>query len=192
MQANQLPVPFAEGYVPYFYLSGQHERYGLSRPTADSWKATDAFANHSLDIPQTVDQIVRHGYFNVPRREETAAIIADRTDTTRLGLDDVVTQVRRRYEIHNRILYQIDLSICAANNAIYQHEAYCGPGSATSKQHYAKHKAIRDLYEEQRAEQVNLWKDVSRLRSGLPEIAQQYLAAYRKESILRSGTGGDS
>lgn len=192
MQANQFPVPFPDGYVPYFYLSGRHDRYGLSRPSADSWKATESFSNHSLDMPQTVDQIVRNGYFNVRRREEATGILADRTDTTRMGLDDVVTQVRRRYEIHNRMMYQIDLSICAATNAIYQHEAYCGPGSATSKQHYAKHKAIRDLYEEQRAEQVNLWKDVSRLRCGLPEIAQLYLAAYRKESILRSGTGDDS
>lgn len=178
------PNPFVNGYVPYFYLSGRHERYQSSLPRYFESRGS---GDSNLDFPQTVDQIIRHGYFAVPLREATTAIISDRTDTARLGLEDAVTQVRRRYEIHNRIMYEFDLSICAASNAIYQHEAYCGPGSATSKQHYAKHKAIRDVYEEKRAEHINLWKDVSRLRGSLPEIAQMYLASHRKEEILRTG-----
>ena len=39
----------------------------------------------------------------------------------------------------------IDLGKCAAINTIYAHEAYVGPPS--SKQMYARHKAIQDLYE---------------------------------------------
>ncbi len=43
---------------------------------------------------------------------------------------------------------------------------------------------MNELYMEQRAERVNLWRYVSRLRLQLPETAQQYLSAYRKVSIL--------
>ncbi len=81
------------------------------------------------------------------------------------------------------------MSRSAAVNAIYQHEAYRGPGSADSKQHYAKHKEIQKLYEQQREEQVNLWKDVSRLRGLLPENAQMYLSAHRKLAVLKSIPG---
>ena len=48
---------------------------------------------------------------------------------------------------------------------------------------------MNDLYMEQRAERVSLWRDVSRLRLELPENAQQYLSAYRKVSILEDDKG---
>lgn len=183
MQEQPIRQWHETGYVPYFYLSGRHAWYTSNQVDNAGFHSRPAHLDHF----QTVDQIVRRGYFSVPAREVTTAILADRTDTSRLGLEDAVTQIRRRYEIHNKILDHINLSICAAGNAIYQHEAYCGPGSASSKQHYAKHKAIRDLYEEKRGEEINLWKDISRLRGGLPELAQSYLTSYRKESILRAG-----
>ena len=51
-------------------------------------------------------------------------------------------------------------------------------------QRYAADKAIRDVYEQKRAERVKAWQDVSRLKQTLPEVAQLYLGAYRKLSIL--------
>jgi hypothetical protein len=135
--------------------------------------------------PQTVEQIVQQGYFAVPRGDPVTALITDKHHTSRLGLDDVIGQIRRRYEIYEDNLYQIELSKCAAINAIYHHEAYCGTGSASSRQHYAKHKAIQGLYEQERLERTALWKDVSRLRTLLPESAQQYLSADRKVAALR-------
>ena len=82
---------------------------------------------------------------------------------------------------------EIELGKCAAMNAIYQHEAYNGPPS--SKQMYAKHKAIQDLYEEERTERTVLWKDISRLKMQIPETAQEYLGAHRKGSILAQEPG---
>lgn len=192
---------FQQGYVPYFYQIGLQYVYR----TPQDWPRTERMVAYSApgessigraadrhpDHPQTVEQIIRRGYFAVPISDPTTAIITDKAQTSWLGLDDVISQVRRRYEIHERILYQIECSKSAAVNAIYQHEAYRGPGSADSKQHYAKHKEIQKLYEQQREEEVNLWKDVSRLRGLLPENAQMYLSAHRKLAVLKSIPGDE-
>ena len=197
---NSLEDPAQHGgYIPYFYHRGLHLLYPLSaadarQRTDDSRPAVYDFSTIDTrfsagDQPQTVEQIIQHGYFPIPRADPVTAIITDKKHTSRLGLDDVIGQIRQRYEIYEQNLYQIELSKCAATNAIYRHEAYCGPASASSKQHYAKHKAIQGLYEQERLERVNLWKDVSRLRLLLPENAQSYLAAYRKSSVLKDDGG---
>ena len=143
------------------------------------------------DKPQTVDQVIASGYFSIPPGDPVTAIISDKRQTSWLGLDDVISQIRQRYEIYHQNLYEIELSKCAATNAIYRHEAYRGPASVSAKQHYAKHKAIQDLYEQERTERTSLWKDISRLKLQIPESAQLYLAAYRKVSVLAEGRGDD-
>jgi hypothetical protein len=194
--------PAAErGYVPYFYERGLHYLYrinGDGGPRQSYVGAPEGYDFTSMDAPvhaverrQTVEEIIQHGYLTVPPADPTMALITDKAQTSWLGLDDVISQVRRRYEIHDQLLYQIELSKSAAVNAIYQHEAYRGPGSADSKQHYAKHKEIQKLYEQQREEDVNLWKDVSRLRGLLPETAQMYLSAHRKLAVLKSIPGDE-
>lgn len=185
------------GYVPYFYERGLHLSYPVSSQRAryrDAAPALQSYGPSFRDVgfgpdfgPQTVEDIVARGYFSVPPGDPVDAIITDRQHTSRLGLDDVISQIRQRYEIHDRILRQIESAKCAAMNAIYRHEAYCGPASANSKQQYAKHKAIQGLYEQQREEDVNLWNDVSRLRQSLPENAQLYLSAHRKVKALAAG-----
>ncbi len=179
-------------YVPYFYQAGLHQLYAMPSPNPAeqphrsphglSGGHASASPFELADRIQTIEGVIVRGYFSVPQSDPITAAISDREHTSRLGLDDVISQIRRRYEIHHENLYQMELGKCAAINAIYQHEAYNGPPS--SKQTYAKHKAIQDLYEEERAERTALWKDVSRLRLQFPESAQQYLSAHRKRSIL--------
>ena len=53
-------------------------------------------------------------------------------------------------------------------------------------------KRLDELYEDQRKERTDVWRDVSRLRLQLPENAQQYLSAYRKVSILEDYNGDSS
>ena len=187
------------GYVPYFYQAGLHQLYGLpspnpaEQPHESPLGAPSADASASpfelADRIQTIEDVIAHGYFSVPEGDPVTAAISDREHTSRLGLNDVISQIRRRYEIHHENLYQMELGKCAAINAIYQHEAYCGPPN--SKQTYAKHKAIQDLYEEERVEKTTLWKDISRLRMQLPESAQLYLSAYRKGAILDQESGDE-
>ncbi len=191
---NQSDEPFpGQTYVPYFYQVGLHYHYGSPRDwrrkaSPDHGSVPYDFSSERgtpkyFDHPQTVEQIIERGYFAIPRGDPIAAIITDKVHTSWLGLDDVISQVQQRREIYEQNLLQIELSKCAAANAIYQHEAYVGPPS--SKQMYARHKAIQDLYEQQRNERTTFWKDVSRLRSLLPESAQLYLSAHRKRTALQ-------
>ena len=66
---------------------------------------------------------------------------------------------------------------CWAIGAHLVGQAVCDPIDA-------RHKGIQGLYEQERLERTELWKDVSRLRGLIPESAQLYLAASRKRSIL--------
>lgn len=50
-------------------------------------------------------------------------------------------------------------------------------------------KQLQEIYQEQREERVNLWRDVSRLRESFAEVAQQYLSAYRKVYFLEASKG---
>ncbi len=183
-----------QGYIPYFYQIGLQyvyrtpqdwQRKGRPDDHATTYDfSSDRAASRHLDHPQTVEQIIERGYFSIPKGDSVTAIITDKVHTSWLGLDDVIQQVQQRRAIYDQNLYQLELNKCAAINAIYRHEGYNGTGSASSKQHYAKHKAIQKLYEEERNERVTFWKDVSRLRTTLPETAQLYLSAHRKRSAL--------
>ncbi len=185
------------GYVPYFYESGLHQLHGLpghnepqqsedTSPTRYDF-SSDLVASRHPNHPWTVEQIIQHGYLAIPKGDPVTAIISDKTHTSWLGLDDVISQVRERHEIYERNLCQIELSKCAAANAIYQHEAYVGPPD--SKQMEKKHKAIQGLYEQQQNERTSLWKDISRLKNMIPESAQSYLTAHRRQAILRQELG---
>ena len=142
--------------------------------------------------PQTVEQIIAHGYLAVPSPIEDMATISDKGHTSWLGLDDVITQIRQRYDIYHQNADELTQSICEANNSVHRQVADQGM-PANQRQQYSADKAVRDVYEQKRTERVNLWRDVSRVRSTLPEVAQQYLGAYRKLSILSdtSGQRGD-
>ncbi len=189
--------PADHGYVPYFYEAGLHQLHGLPghnepQPPDDTSRtqydfSSDLVSSRHPNHPWTVERIIQHGYLSIPQGDPVTAIISDKTHTSWLGLDDVISQVRERHEIYESNLHQIELSKCAAANAIYQHEAYVGP--PCSKQMYARHKAVRDLYEQQQNERTSLWKDVSRLKNMIPESAQSYLTAYRRQAILRQESG---
>ena len=81
----------------------------------------------------------------------------------------------------------LQFKIPAATNSLYAHWAYHGLPDA--KQFYSRHKRIQELYQEQREERVNLWRDVSRLRLALPETAQAYLSSYRKLTAFQDKPG---
>ena len=186
-------------YVPYFYASGRFIAYDLPRASplpevrykaAERYDFTsDLVRKPNYPMPQTAEQVIRRGYLAVPGSEPETAIITDKKDTARLGLDDVIGQIRKRYQLYDQNNYELEIAKCAAINCMYRHEAYHGP--ADSKVEYSIQKRLNDLYQEQREERTNLWRDVSRLRLQLPENAQQYLSAYRKVSVLED-TEGDA
>ena len=190
---------FGPGYVPYFYASGQHQLYpppitDAPGPTGHSPASrydftSDLSQKSAWPQSQTVEDIIKRGYFAAPRSEPETALISDKKHTSKLGLGDIIGQVRQRYRIYERNIYQIELGKCYALNSVFYIEAMRGGIPQNSREAYSLTKSLRELYEQQRDERVRLWQDISRLKQTLPEQAQSYLAAYRKVSILEDTTG---
>ena len=184
-------------YVPYFYAAGLFLSYNMPRsraplevrfaPAASYDFTSDLVPRRGYPVLQTVEQVIRRGYLAIPESEPETALISDRKHTARLGLDDIIGQIRKRYEIYDKNMYELEWSKCEAINCLYRHEGSHGP--TDSKVEYSVSKRMNELYQEQRVERVNLWRDVSRIRLELPENAQQYLSAYRKVSILEDDEG---
>ena len=186
------------GYIPYFYESGlflsDNEPPGRVRqqPVSQSYASYDFSSEQHPWLPsrqpQTVEQIISSGYFAVPGGEPETAIISDKKQTSWLGLEDAIRQVRNRYELYDRNMYELHQGVCEADNAVFRQVAAQG-APADNRQQYSASKLTQELYEQMRLERVNLWKDVSRLKQTLPEVAQNYLAAYRKVAILEDDKG---
>ena len=180
-------------YVPYFYSAGIIQKYLeqkkdlYSAPTSNYDFSSDLSPGRTRSVPQTVEDVIRGGYFSVPKSDLETAIISDKKHTSWLGLDDVIHQIRHRHEIYSRSIYDLELSKCSVINGLYSHEAYHGPSD--SKVEYSVNKRLDKLYSEQREERLNFWRDVSKLKLLLPEQAQNYLSAYRKVSILENFDG---
>ena len=191
---------FDSGYKPYFYSSGKFLTYetpqGESKSTYFSKSTGYDFTSDMVPKTQwprqpTVEDIIQHGYFAIPIAELETAIITDKKHTSKLGLDDVISQVRDRYQIYERNIYQIELGKCYALNSIFSVEADRGGVSMGSREAYSLSKSLREFYEQQRDERCRLWSDVSKLKLLLPEQAQNYLSSYRKVSILEDDSKGD-
>lgn len=191
-QRNENP-----NYVAYFYESGIVQRYldnknsllaGLNSPTPSTYDfSSDLTSKTRFYHGPTVEQIIASGYLAIPKSDPVKAIISDKKHTSWLGLDDVIGQVRKRHELYQTNMYGLELAKCAAMNSVHDHEAHHGP--ADSRIEYSLNKRLDKLYKDQREERINLWRDTSKLRLLLPENAQQYLAAYRKLSILEDTSG---
>ena len=193
--------PVFEGrYVPYFYQSGKFLTYDIPNEGSNSaYFGESAGYDFTSDIigpkrswprQPTVEDIISRGYFAAPKSDMETAIITDKKHTSKLGLDDVISQVRDRYQIYEKNMYQIELGKCYAMNSIFSVEADRGGVSMSSREAYSLSKSLREFYEQQRDERKSLWADVSKLKLLLPEQAQSYLSSYRKLAIL-DGLEGD-
>lgn len=184
-------------YVPYFYESGIVQRYLESQNTV--LRSLTASASSTYDFTSdltrrsgfyhtpTVEQIIASGYFAVPQADPVSAMISDKQHTSRLGLGDIIRQIRDRYQMYEKNFYELEVSKCAVITGLYTHEAWHGPSD--SRVEYSVNKRLDKLYEQQRQERTDLWRDISRLKLLLPEQAQLYLASYRKASLLEDQKG---
>jgi len=189
---------FDGAYVPYFYQSGRFLSYDIPHRTPRSSYfgrttgydfTSDIVPNSSRPRGPTVEDIINTGYFPIPKAEPETAILSDKKHTSSLGLGGIINQVRQRYEIYDRNIYQIELGKCYTISSQLAVESSRVGVYMSSREAYSLNKSLRELYEQQRDERVRLWQDISRLKQSLPEQAQQYLAAYRKVSILDDDRG---
>ena len=184
---------FEGGYVPYFYQSGKFLLYDVPHKAPKSlYFSTSGDYDFTSDIVpksskprgQTIEDIVRSGYFAIPNSEPETAIISDKKQTSGIGLGDIISQVRQRYQVYEKSIYEIEIGKCYAISSALAIESERGGVALNSKEMYGLNKSIQEFYQQQRNERTKLWQDISRLKLALPEQAQQYLSAYRKVSIL--------
>lgn len=180
-------------YVPRQYADQWYGLYGhpSRRPHAQPERLVSEFSRQRAGVwdrggPQTVEDVVTRGYLSVPDSLPETAVIGDKRATAWLGLEDAIHQIRERTELYRHNIDELELAKCAAANDLYALEAVQGQ-PANERQRETLAKRLQECYGEQRAERITLWRDVSRLRTGIPESAQLYLSAHRKLSIL----GGD-
>ena len=183
-------------YVPYFYSSGKFLLYNTPYKAAKSQEFSPAGSyNITSDIvpktdwprQTTVEDIIQNGYFAIPKAEFETAIISDKNHTAKLGLGDIIEQIRGRYIIYEKNMYQIEMSKCYTISSQMAVESARGGVGINSKEAYGLTKTIGELYLQQCQERRGLWADISRLKQTLPEQAQSYLSSYRKLSILEEG-----
>lgn len=189
---------FDAGYMPYFYSSGRFLAYDLNSRAADSRKfGTASGYNFSNDIvpnsrivrTETVEDIVNRGYFAAPKSEPETAIITDKKHTSGLSLNGMISQIRKRYDIYQQNMDQIECNKCYAINSQLEVESARGGVRTSSKEAYSLTKNLGEFYREQCDERRSLWADISKLKILLPEHAQSYLTSYRKLSILNDTEG---
>jgi hypothetical protein len=193
------PALSMAGYVPYVYASGRAFVYSFlpgkyNRRVPDTSPSRYDFTSDLIGPKQTirhetVEDIVARGYFSVPGAEPELALISDKHQTSRLGLTDVIQQVRQRYEIYQRNLYDLDTCACNAYNAMMSMIAHRGGTWLSSRELYGLSKRLFEVDLQKQQERVGLWSDISKLKQLLPEQAQNYLSAYRKMSILTDSEG---
>jgi len=190
---------FTGEYLPYFYHSGKFLQYDMP-PQAGSVGLNHGYSTYDFtsDIlrrrqyphrQMTVEDIIQDGYFSVSAAEPEMALISDKAQTTKLGLSDIIQQVRSRYEIYETNMYQIELGKCYTLSAVFGLIASRGGVRMDGREVYSLDKRLQEFYEQQRDERVRLWQDISKLRQLLPEQAQSYLSAHRKLSILQDYDG---
>ena len=138
------------------------------------------------DAPQNIDQILRHGYMALPTADLETATIQDKQHTSWLGLDDILGQIHQRDEIYRRNMNELLWGECYAFNEFAR-----GGWPPSPDQDSKYQERLADLAMQQRAERISAWRDTSALRQLLPESAQQYLSAFRKNELLRDLGGGD-
>ena len=138
---------FGAGYMPYFYQSGKFLMYNIpgKRSESPKYSHTSGYDFTSDLVPnktgfpksQTVEDIILKGYFALPKSEPEMALISDKTHTSKLGLGDIIDQIRDRYVIYEKNMYQIEMSKCYAVSSQLAVESARGGVHTSSREAYS-------------------------------------------------------
>lgn len=198
MQDNNIPPKFNPMYskVAYQYLYGHKPQYGYSsfkeiKPKKFDYRPFFIKQSEEPDIdkgPQTVEQLLYHGYLSIPKTAPETAIFSDKKHTSWLGIDDLISQINHREKIYNDNMTELKWSQCYAFNEMTK----CGWPVSDEKE-LIYNRRMQDIASQERLERTSFWRDVSRLRQQVPESLQGYLSVLRKTEILDEDQsyGGD-
>lgn len=191
---NSIPDAANFQYMPYFYQSGKFN-YSAPKVISNTGYSTYDFTSeprYSDGKPQTVEQLLADGYMAIPTGDPVTSLITDKAHSAWLGLDNILSQVNSRHELYLKNIYEIERAKCDTINTFLVHADRVKPMQPDDRIYYSLNKNLLKLYEDQRKERLNLWRDISRLRNSLPETARDYLSAFRKVSVLNDYGGGNA
>ena len=189
MQDNNIPPKFNPVYnkAAYQYLYGRKPQYGYStfkeiKPKKIDYQPFFLKQSEKTDIdkgPQTVEQLLYHGYLSMPKMAPETAIFADKKHTSWLGLDDIITQIKHRENVYHDNMTDLKWSQCYAFNEMTK-----GGWPSSDEKELIYNRRMQDVASQERLERTSFWRDVSRLRQQIPESLQGYLSVLRKTEIL--------
>jgi len=185
-------------YVSHIYRYEHPFRYQMREKVSPNYPIISNSGYHFLsdnyscvnpEQPQTVEQIVEKGYFAVPPGDSITAVVSDKKHSSRIGLDDLIGQIRQRYQIYDQNIYELKQSECSALNVFHRHVCWYDGIGGTDRQYYSLNKRLQTIYQMKRDERVRLWQDISRLKEKVSGKILDYLAAYRKMAVLDDDGG---
>ena len=84
------------------YLTNALSRHYFSRTSGYDFTSDIVPNKAGFPKSQTVEDIILKGYFPVPKSEPETSLISDKNHTARLGLGDIIEQIRNRYLIYEK------------------------------------------------------------------------------------------
>ena len=112
-------------------------------------------------------------------------LFADKKRTCYLGLEDIISQIRKRYDIYESNVRVLEYSKIKLSENFYQWPQIHGFWPPGQKEMFSDQ--MNRLYQKQLDEKVSLWKDISKLKLMLPESLNDYLSIKRKSDIYDGG-----
>ncbi|AQT68732.1 hypothetical protein STSP2_01904 [Anaerohalosphaera lusitana] len=120
-----------------------------------------------------------------PSENSEENIFADKQKTSYLALENIVAQIRKRYEIYDSNIRVLEYSKIKLKEHFYQWPQQLGLWPPGHKEMLSEQ--MNQLYQKQLDEKVSLWKDVSKLKLMLPQSLNDYLSIKRKSDIYSGG-----
>lgn len=168
-------------------------RYAVQSSDSTENKPPKSFyfydARSRVSDRQSIDALIGQGEVAVTAADPVTAMLGDRLHANWLAVDDTIVQIHRRYEIYEQHVRQIEQSRLSTLNLMHSFPKLFDRVSPSDYQ--VIHRMLSEIDLQRRAERLDLWRDVSRLRQTLPELTQSYLSGVRKMDVLHDDvTGG--
>lgn len=108
-------------------------------------------------------------------------------------IESVLNEMGTRYKLMNENLRGLDYQICEADSMIDRLPPHApGMSKDLDRTRTALEDSVRRLEQEKMREKVTAWKDISRLKSDLHDVMEQYTSAQASGAFLSDYKGGQN
>ena len=173
MEPYQLKTVYSGGYAGVYYPMGSSDSASYSRVKDSDSLYDNVMYTHVISEIKPPSQ--------TSSSDAVDDIFEDRLGLIRSKLDLILLQLRRRKEINQHILYQIDYDSCRVQNLYFDlgDRAY-----AVGADRLTIEKLKLDLERQRRMEQVSYFRDTGMLNTDLKDTLIQYLEEVQKSEFL--------